>query len=408
MSKTSEATLSIVEEHFEETVFLLGQWSRAKVSSQFTLGEVKAFEERIDAHASALQAYRPEGLDYVSTRLKSEDPFEVQVALWWLLRQKVQGGDELALKLFQSGSVPSLKRAAVEAIALASGSALAARVLEVNGGEDAETLLLQMRLAADQNADVLTRFPLSKSLRLPDPALRLRAWQCANRCARATTAEQTLAGALDADPMVRQLALLTAAWAGQGWVLEHCRRAAAKPTTDHWAELELLSVLADEKDAAQILGLAAKPELGPKRFQLLGTLGQAAGVPVLVQAMSSSNPEVAAGAGAAFTRITGRTLRIINKVALPPKDGSVPDDFEKEFLEEVGVPDAKEAEAHWEAHQSKYQPGQRYSQGLLVPAAPPFSPELDVVSIREACLRAAFAGKAGLQVVDFERFPLAF
>ncbi|MBK9989737.1 MAG: hypothetical protein IPP19_03095 [Verrucomicrobia bacterium] len=405
MNQTTGVDLNIVEEHFEEMEFLWGQWRRAKGSSLFTQLDVARIEERIKAHAAALQAYRLYAESYILQRLKSDSAAEVFAAAWWLLTIKAKGAELAMLERLQVESKPTMQRALTEAMGQVSSSGFAAKAFELNSNDLHEIHFLQLRLATEYNPSLIRKYPLTKYLRAADAELRLRAWETARWCPLTVTPEQTLAGALDTDSRVRRVALEIAAWSGQTWVLEHCRRAAVKPTVENLAELEFLAILGNEKDGALLLNLANKVQLGPERYRILGSSGWASGVPCLLQAMSSAKPADAAAAGATFTRITGRTLRVIKTVTIPPEDGSVADDFEKEFLKEVAVPDVKEAQEFWRENADKFGPGLRYSQGLPVPDAPPFSPELDILSIREAALRSAFEGRTGPTAVDFEQFP---
>lgn len=409
MSSVSETNLSILEEHIEEVIFLWAQWSRAKQSLSVTLHEVRALEERIEAHAMALHAYRREAAAFLSARLTSEDPNEVRSAAWLLLRQKEPGIGECLVRLLHASTDLAVRAGLVEALALAGDPATVATVLKFKAGSDQQDLQLhQLYLSSLRASGELSPVRLEKFLRDSEPTVRVQAWRNARLLVAPPPPEQTLAGALDDHAAVRELAMETSAWAGQTWLLDHCRRAAAKPSLTHAAELRLLAVLALEHDAALMLSLAGKSELGVLRFQLLGSYAKAGGVACLIEGMAQPDSAMAAAAGEAFTRITGLGLRMVGRVTIPPPEGSIPDAFDEQFLEEVELPDANEAAEYWKTNEARYVPGLRYSQGLPVPDGPPFAGSLNLVSIREACLRAAFNRKPGPKAVEFERYPILF
>jgi uncharacterized protein (TIGR02270 family) len=402
---SSAINLSLLEEHFEEVAFLWGQWRREKRSEKITMRDLRALERRIEAHAEALRGYGQAASDFLRERLVTKDLLELWSAAWLWLRQEAPACGEELVRAYEQCAKPQGRDLIVEIVARASNCAVESAFMVVLAGDDPARQMHRLQLAAWRQASDPS-VQLDKLLRHAEAVVRHSAWRSLVLYPKNLTPEQTLAGALDENPEVREFALEAAVWAGQGWVLDHCRRAAGKPSLEHPAELRLLAALATEKDAAVVLGLAAKAELGPLRYQLLGSYAQVEAVPLLLTAMTQSDPAAAAAAGVAFTRITGQTLKAVGKAQLPPKDSSAPDDFEKEFLEEVYLPDAKEASDYWESNRSKYSSGQRYSQGKPVPEAPPFSVELDIVSIREACQRAAFNNKPAPRGREFERFPI--
>ena len=406
MIGTNSATnLSLLEEHFEEVAFLWGQWRRAKRSEKITMRDLRALERRIEAHAEALREYGQAASDFLRERLVTKDLLELWSAAWLWLRQGAPACGEELVRAYEQCAKPQGRALIVEAVARAPDRTVESELLAVLAGDDPTRQVQRLQLAAWRQASDPS-VQLDKLLRHAEATVRLSAWRSLVLYPKNLTPEQTLTGALDENPEVREFALEAAVWAGQSWVLNHCRRAAVKPSLEHQAELRLLAALATEKDAALVLGLAAKVELGALRYQLLGSYAQVEAVLLLLTAMTQPDPTAAAAAGVAFTRITGQTLKAVGKAQLPHKDGSAPDDFEEEFLEEAYLPDAKEAEGYWKTNQGEYQPGHRYSQGNPVPEAPPFSLELDVVSIQETCLRAAFNKKPAPKGREFESFPI--
>lgn len=112
----------------------------------------------------------------------------------------------------------------------------------------------------------------------------------------------------DEDPAVRREALLAAVWTRQPWVLEHCRKVAAKPSPDYWAPVLFLAVLGKPQDLPRILAVGRTAELGPQRFEVLAACGHPAVVDLLLQAIASDDAESAAAATTAYQKITGVDL----------------------------------------------------------------------------------------------------
>lgn len=211
----------------------------------------------------------------------------------------------------------------------------------------------------------------------------------------------------DEDPSVRAEALQAAAWTLQPWLLEHCRTLCDQPHPDNADAILLLAILGKPFDLELILRVAAAAELGPMRFRVLGTFGHPGVVETLLEAMQSKDPLTAAAAGAAFTKITGANIESDQKVQVPPEDGSEPDEFEQEFLDEVTLPDPASAWAHWEQVKAEFSSGTHWCHGLNLSGTPTheFLVQLDLESRRQTFLRGKFEATRQGSLIDFEVFP---
>jgi hypothetical protein len=223
-------------------------------------------------------------------------------------------------------------------------------------------------------------------------------------------------GLADPDPEVRRCVLLAAAWAGELWVLEHCHKAARRPTVENWDAVMLLAVLGNDSHLQTILALEKFAELGPRRLRALGAHGHPQVLPLLLDAMERPDPVEAATAGRAFARITGveidshvvRALTPDGEHAGEEHEAAEPTGGEEEDLpEEVLVPDPRIARAHWEQTKSKYAKGTRWCRGLDLSESTSdvALAELDLESRWEACLRGRFYSTWRGSLVDLERFP---
>jgi hypothetical protein len=130
-------------------------------------------------------------------------------------------------------------------------------------------------------------------------------------------------------------------------------------------------------------------------------------VPTLLGAMESKDARTAWASGLAFTRITGADIESDKRVALLPEDGSEPDDFEREFLEEVKLPCPERAMGHWLRVKDRFEKGTRWCRGvdLSKNITGEVLSGLDLESHWEACLRGKFDGTWHGQPQDLEVFP---
>ncbi len=203
------------------------------------------------------------------------------------------------------------------------------------------------------------------------------------------------AGLRDEDPAVRREALLAAARAGQGWLLEHCRALCQEASPENYDAIWLLAVLGGPEDLRRLLDVGRNAALGLSRFTALGAYGHPKCVEVLLEAIEGDDPAAAAMAGAALTRITGIDVSSDETTQLPPEGGAVPDEFEREFLEEAPLPDAARARACWEEAKQRFAAGTRYCRGIDVCEAVSEEAlaELDMQSRWEIELRTQFRGE---------------
>ncbi|MEX0712865.1 MAG: FHA domain-containing protein [Pirellulales bacterium] len=211
-------------------------------------------------------------------------------------------------------------------------------------------------------------------------------------------------GVRDADPGVRRAALLAAAWTGQKWLLSHCRSAAERLDVQDFDAIWLLAVLGSPVELDRILAAGKASALSPRRFEVLAACGHPRVVELLFEGMQSDDPSISSAAGAAFTRITGEAIESGERHALEPAGGTPSDEFEREFLEEVALPDVARAREHWQAHQKRYSQGTRWCAGfdLSQPAGPEVLVKLPLPARYEAWLRAHYWGTSTGSPVELE------
>jgi len=402
----------ILEEHFEELAFLWGQRQEALYSPEYTLPELLELEERIEAHVQGLLVGAENTIPFVEDGLSQDEPLEVFAASYTLLRLNIDPAARQVKDAFFQAEGPQLGgiREALcngpidmvmgqlrETVTSAPApiAAAAAEALAFHGKLDPATAQLA-KFSQDKSAQV-RRAAWRLIMLVPAPG----------QLSPEVSAQLSDAATHDEDPAVRAEALQAAAWTLQPWLLEHCRTLCDQPHPDNADAILLLAILGKPFDLERILGVARAAELGPLRFRVLGTFGHPGVVETLLEAMQSKDPLTAAAAGAAFTKITGADIESDQKVQVPPEDGSEPDEFEREFLDEVTLPDPASARAHWEQVKAEFSSGTRWCHGLNLSGAP--TPELlvqlDLESRRQACLRSMFVATWHGSLIDFEVFP---
>jgi hypothetical protein len=189
--------------------------------------------------------------------------------------------------------------------------------------------------------------------------------------------------------------------------MRHCREHSARPAPADRDALLLLAILGEAEQVSRILEVGRLAKLGALRFQVLGAFGHPDVVEVLLNGIESNDPRTALGAATAFTKITGADIASDRRVQLPPEDGHEPDEFEKEFLDEVFLPSPELARAYWQKVEPRFRKGTRWCRGrdLSDGACREQWNQVDLDSRWEAHLRAKLEGRWTGGPADLERFP---
>jgi uncharacterized protein (TIGR02270 family) len=396
----------LVEEHFEELAFLWGQRRGALRSPRFMPRDLDRLEKRIEAHVSGLLIAGDELSEFVRPGLEGEDADEAFAAGFGLLRSKVAGGAEEAWEAFASAAGPRANGLA-EAFAHGPSEALLSRLQDAvtsappsRSAAAAEALALRGRLRPDGRAQ-------EAWLASEDPAVRRKAWRVAALGAIPQARSFWERGLSDPDSGVRAAAREAALWCRQAWALEDARRVRRAPDGADPDAMYLVAATGDAADLERVLAWVKDVGTGPERYRVIGALGHPAGVETLLHAMAGLDLAASAFAGAAFTKITGEDVDSGRRTVLPPADGSEPDAFDSEFLDEMPLPDERKARAAWEARRPDASKGTRWCRGVELSRGVPESAldALDRESLWEARLRGALDGTWKGRLADLEAFP---
>jgi hypothetical protein len=217
------------------------------------------------------------------------------------------------------------------------------------------------------------------------------------------------AGLRDDAPGVKAAALAAAAWCGEQAVLALGRQAADSPSPEVLEHLRFLAVLGGPDELQRIATAGMSRALGPARFDLVASFAHPALVDLLLLAISEvdTDPETAAAAAAAYTRITGVDIGSDHRAPVPPKGGKPRDDVDAEFDDEVVLPDYPRAYHHWQTAKAQFAGATRVCRGLDVSRGLTVEQfgALDMQSRRELSLRGRFLGTWPGSPMHLEIFP---
>jgi uncharacterized protein (TIGR02270 family) len=396
----------ILEEHFEELAFLWSQRRKALRSPIYTRRAFLQLEGRIEAHVHGILVVGDGAFPLLEEQLRADDPDLLFAAAYALLRSGSGRGSQLVGEAF-FGSEGEKLAALTEALASGPLRDLESKLQQESvAGVPTPVTAAAIEALVFHGKLNLNAEQFSRLLRSENVEVRRGAWRAACVDVVLRRSEIYREGAGDPDREVRRHAMVAAAWAREAWLLEVCRERVRAKRDDSDAA-SLLAVLGRPEDVREILSLARDRSLGPTRFALLGSFGHPSSVDALLPELESANPSDAAAAGAAFTRITGCDVSSAKRATVAPEDGHEPDEFEAEFLEEVMLPNAETARAHWKKVQQEYAKGTRWCRGRDLSRG--FGPEdldqLDQQSRWEACVRGSYEHTWKGAPMDLERFP---
>lgn len=393
----------IVVEHLEEIEFLWCQRQAALRSARVTDRELSELDERLEAHVQgALVA--GDGLSSVTAEgLASDDAATAFASAYALLRLGAPDALKRVVNAFEGAEGDGLDGLSEALCHAGPANALAAlRSKDDNPPALAAAIELVTAFRQPQERESKT---LDRLLQHSEPAVRRTAWRAASYRQVPRSAGLYEGGLKEADPKVRGEALQAAAWGKHAGLLAFLR--SVPPTPEQYDALALLAVLGKPEDLKLLMAAARAASLGPRRLSLLGMFGHPEGMDVLLREMRNPDPATAAAAGAAFMKITGKSVETDQRAPVPPADGDQADEFATEFPDEANVPDANAAQAQWEQVKGNYAAPGRYAAGKpadgVAPAALPV--ELSMESRWEACLRARYEGQWQGGLVDVLAFP---
>lgn len=396
----------LLEEHLEEIQFLWPIRDRGLRSPRMTMRDIRNFEERLDAHADGALVPGDDALPFIDPLLEADDEWAAFAATFVLLRYGTEAAITRVLDALGSAGVKRL-RGIGRALQMGRSDALLNDLGAIFRGDDAprsaaaaEALSYHVRWKGsfDRLLDFLAN---------DDPTVKRTGWRVVANLAIPVEPKGFASAMRDDDVGVREAALAAAAWTGVAGALNIARAAAVTPSKENLAAYRLLAALGEPGDLASIQRLVNAPTLGPDRFSLAASFGHPALAPLLLDTLASDDKRAAIAAGEAFSRLTGADIGPGEQVTLSPEDGTQPDEFEKEFLDDGVLPDRAKARAHWQRVGGSLAGLTRIAHGRDVSSAIPADAYswLDMQARYEWWMRARFHGTWNGTPMQLEVFP---
>jgi uncharacterized protein (TIGR02270 family) len=395
----------ILEEHLEELGFLWWQRQLALRHPSYTIREFSDLEERIQAHLQGIMVVGDGALPLLEESLSSDDDQSALAAASALLHFRASVSASRVLDTFATSSGHRLV-ALRQALCHAPLDHLQARIEDLFRAAPTPIAAAAAEILTFHSLVAATVPDIERFLVDDDTDVRRNGWRLVGYLGLSLDAKP-YASAMRDEPTVRGAALEAGAWCGEHGILAMGRKQAENPTPDFFDALHMLAVLGGPDDLPRMTAVGGAAELGPERFQLLAAYGDPALMNLILEGIADSDPGTAAAAGAAFTKMTGFHIDSDDRTTLPPSDGIEPDEFDKEFLDEVMLPSVEKAQEHWESERASLSGAARLCKGFDLGAGlnrEQFA-ALDMESRWEVCLRGRYSGAWDGSPLSLEIFP---
>jgi uncharacterized protein (TIGR02270 family) len=370
--------------------------------------EFSALEARIEAHVQGLLVAGVDLIKIVEEGLASDDPATSFAAAYALLRLENETATLAVIQAFSEAQGKQM-HGLRQALSLARMEQILPSLPFLFFSSVTPTVAAAADVLARHGALPPPGLTIESLLQDGDPLVRETGWGVVANSGLGVDPKLYAAAVRDEAPSVRRAGLWAAAWTGVPGALLLARQLAEAPTPDNLYALELLAILGGPEDVQRMTSITKNSELGLSRFKLVGSFGHPMLVELLLAELANPDPEVAAAAAAAFSKITGLDIDSKDQATLPPKNGKEPDEFEAEFLDEITLPDPALARAQWGKLKPPVTRATRVCRGFdLSRGAPPESvAKLDMESRWEFFLRSRFTRAWSGSPADLERFPQA-
>jgi uncharacterized protein (TIGR02270 family) len=364
--KTELILWDVVEEHFEESAFLFGQWENALYSPRFDLAGLGKIEKRLEAHVDGLIVSGAEGARRILDPELSngDDPDHAVVSALALL---FSGGDEIADRVLETAlhAQTPLDGALAHALVLASLESIDRNLLNRIRSvhlESEKALLLEILTGRGIDVgELLCEWSDSSDPRLIGAVLNATA-RFARRDLVAFAEEH-----LRSPKPVRAKALRATISLGSrtGWQL--CRALSEQPDTAGSEALSYLGLLGDSSDHEVLYAQVDNPAQVERAMWALAFAGTLRAGDVCLTQLESDDERVAKAAAEAMSWIGGfdlddRRFRAdprepTEEEALPPLDE---DDLDANLvpdgLDDLPVPNRAAIAQWWKENRNRLTP----------------------------------------------------
>ena len=398
----------LVERHYDELQFLWAQRESALRSPKYTMREFSALEQRIEGHVQGMLVAGVDLIRMVEEGLTSEDPPTSFAAAYALLRLENETATLAVIQAFSAAQGKQM-HGLRQALSLARMEQILPSLPFLFFSSATPTVAAAADVLACHGALPPPGLTIETLLQDEDAAVRETGWRVVANSGLGVDPKLFAAAVRDEVLTVRRAGLWAAAWTAVPGALLLARQLAETPAPDNLYALELLAILGGAEDVRRMTTIAKNQGLGLARFKLVGSFGHPTLVELLLAELANPDPEIAAAAGAAFSKITAQDIDSKDRTTLPPEDGKEPDDFEAEFLDEVTLPDPELARTGWNKMKPQLSRAIRVCRGFDMSrgASPEVLAKLDMESRWEFFLRSKFTRAWSGSPADLERFPQA-
>jgi uncharacterized protein (TIGR02270 family) len=371
----------VVEQHAEEAAFLWTTRDRAVGSPNYSLKELAALDERVEAHLDGLRVAGQFGWELCELALDKEEPGRVFAAA----ALAFGSGDAGRIhRVLEKGCLaPELERELISALGWLQFSMVKGHIQELFGSEHPEIRRIGIAASAAHRRD--PGQSLIQALPDPNPRLRARALKACGELGKADLLPKILPSLLDPDNSCRFFAAWSAACLGDR--SHRVLSALCEIATGHTRYAErALGMALRIMDLQQAKAWHRQLRRDPAQLRTAaiadGVIGDPEAVEYLIDLMNM--PTIVRVAGEAFSMITGVDL------AYEDLSGDKPDDFEVGPTEDPGdenvAMDPDEnlpwpvpalVATWWNRHRAEFQVGRRYLRGK----------EVTIGSLREVLIR---------------------
>jgi uncharacterized protein (TIGR02270 family) len=362
--------LGILEEHFEELDFLWEQRERVIFAGDWTLRNLTHLDERVEAHLDGLRIGGEHSVKIARPQLASDDTTATAAAFTLL----AMGSAPLAGEVLGAAvdALPPTRERIRIALRHSDPLLSTDRLYELSIGGDPGL----RALAADVLAFHRLRPPpeVERLLDLADVTVLRLGYAAAGRFGRMTATNLKKAVASD-DAALRQVALEAAARCGVPDLVPLCREEARRGGRAVPEAVAFLGVVGELDDVAGLRVALGDSALAPFALAGMGSLGNVAAIPLILEMMAQ--PASAEAAAAAFVRITGADKIRAGVSAAAVGEGV---HAEQEGAEDGPSPDPARASAVWNEIAPKFAPSQRWQDGIDI-STTPFAIAQDTLSL---------------------------
>jgi uncharacterized protein (TIGR02270 family) len=371
-----EILWDIVEEHFDESEFLFGQWRRALYSPNHTLADLgRTFERRLAAHLDALLIAG----DIVADRIlyprlqDASTPRSALVAALAVLSEGSQDSVLSILELALGGDGGPLQDALTTALGLVNVTEidrLTRERMELATSEKMQAVLLSILTARGINP----KLRLSSYSTSTNPRLLAAALAAAGRFAdmeQVTFAERLLE---DRDPVVQKTAFTTALILGSRFAWRSCLQSVEYSPNPHPVFCSVVAMLGGPTDHEILFRQLQHSAQLEAKIWSIGLCGTVAAGNLCLTHLESGNDRIAKVAADSLAWIGGADLKNPDfqksalepsaETTLPPlEEDDLSHDLNVDGVDEASTPNIGRIADWWTDIRTQFDRDRRYILG---------------------------------------------